>query len=149
MDEKDYQPNCIWNFMEILSKKELRCKVRAISSQINAILRYIRIYRRYYFRSFFSFLSLSIILMYTIYAVDVTLIQFSFDRGMQRSWSHVFLFELENLLNFVSLVFIAKSREAFRNGRKCGEKISEMGYRGELLNATSVSNIPVPNLFPE
>lgn len=49
-------------------------------------------------------------------------------------------FELENLVNFVSLVFIAKCGQAFRNRRKCGEKISEMEYRGNYL--TSVSNVP-------
>lgn len=113
--------------------------------RINAILRYTRLYiyiSKTLFpiflieidRSFPFFLSIISIHVDSIFiGRDATKLKFIITYSYTE-------FELENLVNFVSLVFIAKCGQAFRNRRKCGEKISEMEYRGNYL--TSVSNIP-------
>lgn len=115
--------------------------------RINAILRYTSLYMYIYIsktlfpiflieidRSFPFFLSIISIHVDSIFiGRDATKLKFIITYSYTE-------FELENLVNFVSLVFIAKCRQAFGNRRKCGEKISEMEYRGNYL--TSVSNVP-------
>lgn len=115
--------------------------------RINAILRYTSLYMYIYIsktlfpiflieidRSFPFFLSIISIHVDSIFiGRDATKLKFIITYSYTE-------FELENLVNFVSLVFIAKCGQAFRNRRKCGEKISEMEYRGNYL--TSVSNVP-------